>query len=397
MQPHYDIIIIGAGIHGAGVAQAAAAQGYSVAVLEQYTSAAAGTSSRSSKLIHGGLRYLESGQIKLVYECLRERGRLLQNAPQLVQMQAFYIPVYRDSRRPPWLIRCGLSLYTILAGLGTTAQSKYGFRALAKSDWSTLDGLRQQQLRAVFRYYDAQTDDRVLTQAVLASAESMGAQTLLATEFISADATATGYRVRCNNATGEHTLTAKVLVNAAGPWVNQVMARISPVPNVLPIELVQGTHICLPGALQHGIYYLEAPLDQRVVFAMPWQSNIMLGTTERLFNGDPAQCAPSPAEIDYLLSTFNHYFPDFYPTGPATVDQITDSFAGLRVLPKNSQNPFARSRETLFSYDAITQPRLIAIYGGKLTSYRATAEKVLRRINKTITPKSKRTTRRLGL
>ena len=166
MTGQYDLVVIGAGIHGVGVAQAAAAAGYSVLVLEQ-TGIASATSCRSSKLIHGGLRYLESGQLNLVRESLRERDILLRIAPQLVQLVPFYIPVYRHTARRPWQIRAGLALYAVLGNLRRHAW----FAALPRVQWGNLDGLATENLQAVFRYQDAQTDDAALTQAVMRSAQ----------------------------------------------------------------------------------------------------------------------------------------------------------------------------------------------------------------------------------
>src|SRR6185436_2703518 len=168
---NYDLLIIGAGIHVVGVAQAAAAAGYSVLVLEK-TALAAGTSSKSSKLIHGGLRYLETGQLRLVRESLREREILLRVAPELVHLVPFYIPVYRRTRRRPWQITVGLSLYAALGGF-TSANR---FARLARDEWAALDGLETRALQAVFRYHDAQTDDAALTRAVMRSAQSLGAE-----------------------------------------------------------------------------------------------------------------------------------------------------------------------------------------------------------------------------
>ena len=156
---HFDVVVIGAGIHGAGVAQAGAANGPSVLVLEQYNEAAKGSSSRSSKLIHGGLRYLETGQIQLVRECLDERATLLRTAPHLVKLEPVHIPVYRETRRRPWKVALGLGIYSIM--------SRKRFHRIAATDWAGLDGLRTDHLDAVFSYYDAQTDDARLTRAVV--------------------------------------------------------------------------------------------------------------------------------------------------------------------------------------------------------------------------------------
>jgi glycerol-3-phosphate dehydrogenase len=177
----FDVAVIGAGIHGTGVAQAAAAAGHSVLLLEQ-TSVAAGSSSRSSKLIHGGLRYLETGQFGLVRESLRERGLMLRLAPELVRVQRFYIPVYAHTRRRPWQLRLGLSLYALLSSL--RPESRFG--TVPRSEWATLDGLDTAGLQAVFWYQDGQTDDRALTRAVRDSALQLGAQLRCPARFESA-------------------------------------------------------------------------------------------------------------------------------------------------------------------------------------------------------------------
>jgi glycerol-3-phosphate dehydrogenase len=375
MQEHYDIIVIGGGIHGAGALQAAAAAGYSCLLLEQYEKPAMGTSSRSSKLIHGGLRYLESGEFKLVYECLRERHLLLQNAPSLVKLKPFIIPVYRNAWRAPWQIRAGLAIYSLLAGL--TPQVR--FKTVSQNQWQELDGLRQTELRHVFQYADAQTNDAELTAAVIRSAESLGAATAYCAEFREATFENGNYHIRFLDATANliRNVTAGAIVNAAGPWVNQVMEKITPRPEILPIEWVRGSHIILPGPASDRIYYLESPADRRAIFVMPWYGQTMVGTTEEFHFGDPAKVEPTPEEVEYLLGVFNFYFPSRYAR-PATANTILSRFAGLRVLPKDERNPFQRTRETLFGFDDIRKPRLLAVYGGKLTSYRATSEKVLK-------------------
>ncbi|MCO6414267.1 MAG: FAD-dependent oxidoreductase [Thiogranum sp.] len=362
----YDIVVIGAGIHGAAVAQAGAAAGWRVLVLEQYPQPAAGTSSKSSKLIHGGLRYLESGRLRLVRECLVERERLLRNAPHLVQLKPFHIPVYEDTARRSWKIALGLSLYALLGGKG--------FSSLPRSQWSHLDGLRNRGLQRVFRYHDAQTDDAALTRAVLASAESLGAEVRTGCRFQHADCDHRACRIVYRQQDVTHSLQAAILVNTAGPWVNRVLETIQPPSQKPPVELVQGTHLLLRGELKQGMYYLEAPQDGRAVFVMPWKQQILLGTTETLYHGDPAQVRPLDKEIDYLLTVYNHYF--------AAVDTraIVDAFAGLRVLPQAAGVAFHRSRDTLLYSDKAHNARVLSLYGGKLTAYRATGERVLEKL-----------------
>ena len=377
MTGQHDLVVIGAGIHGAGVAQAAAAAGYSVLVLEQ-SGVASATSCRSSKLIHGGLRYLESGQLNLVRESLRERDILLRIAPQLVRLVPFHIPIYRHTARRAWQIRAGLSLYAVLGNLRRHAW----FASLARSQWDELDGLATENLQAVFRYQDAQTDDAALTQAVMRSAQSLGAELVVPGEFLAAQRTANGYAVRYRTPQGEAESHCTALVNAAGPWINTVLARITPRVPPAAIELVQGTHIVLDGPLQRGVYYTEAE-DGRAVFVMPWRSMTLVGTTETRFSGDPAQVRPLTAEVEYLLRTFRRYFPE-------RDVQLRDQFAGLRVLPLAKSAAFHRPRETLFPTDAPQQPRLVSICGGKLTGYRATAEKVLALLAPTLPARTRR-------
>ncbi|MFN2309238.1 MAG: glycerol-3-phosphate dehydrogenase/oxidase [Gammaproteobacteria bacterium] len=363
-----DIVVVGAGIQGAGVAQAAAAAGYSVLLLEQ-TGIASGTSSRSSKLIHGGLRYLESGQFRLVRECLRERALLLQNAPGLVRLVAHHIPVYRQTRRRPATLRAGLSLYALLGGLGPELR----FATLPRRVWPTLDGLRQDGLQTVFRYYDAQTDDAALTRAVLRSAESLGAQLCMPATLTGAVVTGAAIQVRYRDAAGEAALGCHALVNAAGPWVAEVLRSLAPSEQVPGLEWVAGTHLVLPRRLTQGVYYAEAPQDGRAVFIMPWQGErTLVGTTERGYHGDPAAVAPSPEEVAYLLDTVREYFPDYASLEPVA------SFAGVRVLPAADGPAFARPRETrLYLTHA---GRVLSIYGGKLTAYRASAARVMGRL-----------------
>lgn len=294
----YEIIIVGGGIQGAGIAQTAAAAGYRVLLLEKQAPAA-GTSPRSSKLIHGGLRYLESGQFRLVWEAIRERERLLRLAPDLVRYVPFLIPVYAKSLRRPWQIRAGLCVYALLAGL--KPQSR--FHAIKKTAWRSLGGLRQEGLRAVFSYPDAQTDDTALTRAVLASAAALGAHILYPARFISAARTSQGYRIEYVFNDQSYSCCAQVLVNAGGPWVNRIQDRISPAPAKLEVELVQGTHLHFDQPLSSAIFYGESPRDHRPVFIIPWRQGTLVGTTETIFSGDPDQVEPLPEEIAYLKET----------------------------------------------------------------------------------------------
>jgi len=375
---NYDLVIIGAGIQGVGVAQAAAAAGYRVLVLEK-TAIAAATSSQSSKLIHGGLRYLESGQFRLVREALLERALLVKLAPDLVKLVPFYLPIFRQSQRQPWQMRIGLNLYRALGSF------KHGtdFDSLPRSDWEQLDGLVTKDLKSVFRYYDGQTDDALLTQAVMRSAESLGAELKLPAEFIGAqledDHCQVVYRERDDGA--EQTCRCAALINCAGPWANRLLDQVKPQQDRFEVDLVQGSHLWLKLPEPSGCYYLEAPSDRRGVFVLPWYGEMLLGTTETLHHGRPEDARTLPSESSYLLETLAHYFPRYKNIGD---DQIKKEYCGLRVLPKSGGRPFGRSREVLIHGDRKQSPRLLSVMGGKLTTYRLTAQKVMKMLSKNL-------------
>jgi len=368
MMETFDVVVIGAGIHGAGVAQAVAASGHKVLVLEQH-GIASGTSCRSSKLIHGGLRYLEGRQFGLVRECLNERRRLLQLAPELVRLVPFFIPVYRETRRRPWQLHIGLGIYRWLCG-----DPSGRYETVPRKRWHELDNLTTTGLTSVFRYQDAQTDDAALTRAVMQTALDLGAELKMPARFKCAEFEPHGCLIEFEHSGQSHTCRAKVLVNAAGPAVNQVLTRCLPQPKAEPIELVQGTHIILDTPFQKGCYYIEAPHDGRAVFVMPWQGDrLLIGTTERTIP-EGTEPAPTETEIAYLQETASRYFPAL---GTCTV---ADAFAGARVLPVGDASAFGRPRDTRLVTDRDEQPRLLTIYGGKLTAYRITAEKVMAQI-----------------
>jgi glycerol-3-phosphate dehydrogenase len=378
----YDVIVVGGGIHGAGVLQAAAAAGYSCLLIEQ-RGLASGTSSRSSKLIHGGLRYLESGQFALVRESLHERAVHLRIAADLVELKPFYLPVYRDTRRRPWQLKLGLGMYALLGGFASGTR----FGTVPQRDWAALDGLDTRGLTAVIRYYDAQTDDAALTRAVVRSAEELGGEVALPANFTAATLRADGVDVTYERNGVGITCRTRVLVNAAGPWAPRVARAVTPPIAVPAVDLVQGTHIVLPLNVSAGIYYVESPSDGRAVFVMPWQGATLVGTTETPYIGEPDQVHPLPAEEQYLLAVAAHYFP---AVRAMTRKHIVQRFAGLRVLPAASESAFGRSRETVYTTDRDPRPRVLCIYGGKLTGWRATAAHVLTRIAPSLATRTRR-------
>ena len=369
----YDVAVIGGGIHGVGVAQAAAAAGYSVALFEQ-KELAYGTSSRSSKLIHGGLRYLESFEISLVHESLRERELLIKLAPDLVRRQDFFIPIYDTTKRGAWMMRAGLTMYSILAGLGKSVR----FGSVPKSQWGDMDGLNPEGLKKIFRYTDGQTDDRLLTQSVMQSAQSLGAELACPATVSRINIEDSGCEIEFTHADSTHSIKAHTIVNAAGPWANRILEMVTPAQKPMAVDLVQGTHLELPGQVEQGCYYIEMPQDGRAVFVMPWKEDrTLLGTTEHVYEGDPGKVVPLPVENEYLLEGFQQYFPN-------RDTEVLHSWAGLRVLPAATGAAFKRSRETQLPVDNKNQPRFLSIFGGKLTGYRATALKVMKTLQPTL-------------
>ncbi len=368
----FDVVVIGAGINGAGAAQAAAAAGYSVLVLEK-NEIAAGTSSKSSKLIHGGLRYLESAQFSLVRKSLKERAILCRIAPDLVKLKPFYIPIYKKTSRRPWQIRIGLSLYALLGNL----HKKNLFKRISRKEMKKLDQLEQKNLQKVFRYNDGQTNDVKLTKAVMFSAKQLGAELIFPASVISITKNDKGFSIVYKDDNKEYKIQTKVVINAAGPWVNELHKVVSPEANSLEVDLVQGTHIILDAPAPSGIYYLEAA-DQRAVFVMPYEFNseekTMVGTTEKLFQGKADDVKPTEEEINYLLAVYKSYFSS---QTSQTDFNVIQQFAGLRVLPKDDGSMFSRPRDTILHW-AI--PGLLTLYGGKLTAYRSTSELVIKKI-----------------
>ncbi len=352
MAERVDVIVVGGGIHGVGVAQAAAAEGRSVLLVEK-SRLAAGTSSRSSKLIHGGLRYLEHYQFGLVAECLRERRILLRIAPDLVRLEHFFMPIYRGARRGPVLLTAGLSLYALLARFGPGAV----FRRLSPSEAPEFGSLRQDGLRTIFRFSDARTDDRLLTMAVMESARSLGARLWMPAECTGVKLTREGVTARIRHGHRDREVNGRVLVNATGPWVGRFLSLVEPAVPAPAFDLIQGSHIVLEDFRVPGCLYMENPRDGRGIFALPWHGGTLVGTTETRF----------PAAGEALAGSYR-------------------AFAGLRVLPSGAGHAFSRSRETSLLTDRRDRPRLISVAGGKLTAYRATAKKVMRRLRGSLPP-----------
>ena len=374
---YYDVVIIGAGIQGAGVAQAAAVCGYKTLVIEKYPRAGMGTSCKSSKLIHGGLRYLENGQFSLVKECLLERKRLLKNAPELVKLIPFYIPVYSHSSRPSWMIWLGLSIYTLFSFIP--------FKIINKSQWPLLDNIKTTNLKCVFKYYDAQTDDQLLTQSVAKSAQDHGATFIYSADFIDSIFERELHLVRYIKDKKSHSIKSKYIINCSGPWIKETQEKIHPKLNIPSIELISGSHIVIDAKTTQGAYYLETK-DKRAVFVIPWKEKYtLIGTTETLHTDTADNVFATKKDIDYLVDVYNKNF-----NSSISSKDIIYTFCGLRVLPKGNVSAFNKARDSLIVEDE-SFPSLIALVGGKLTAYRASAELVISKIKIQNKPAKKNT------
>jgi glycerol-3-phosphate dehydrogenase len=353
------------------VARDAAGRGLSVLLAEKRDLAAA-TSSASSKLIHGGLRYLERFEFRLVGESLAEREVLLRTAGHLVWSTRFVMP-HMPELRPRWAIRIGLLLYDHLG----RATSLAGSQAVRLDESPYGDGLKS-EFRRGFVYSDCRADDARLVVATARAARSLGAEILPRTELISARRENGIWRVRLRGSDGERELAARALVNAAGPWVRRVLTDRLRQPSAENLRLVKGSHIVLPRLYRGEHAFILQNSDRRVVFMIPYEERFTLvGTTDRPYHGDPAQASASGEEIDYLCSAVNRYLAQ-----PASPAQVLWSYAGVRSLHDDGKrDPSAVSRDYVLRLDdeAGAAP-VLSVYGGKLTTYRRLAERVMARL-----------------
>lgn len=364
-----DIFIIGGGINGVGVAADAAGRGLSVVLCEQDDLASA-TSSASSKLIHGGLRYLEQYDFRLVREALKEQQILLKRAPHLVQPQEFILP-YSRLLRPKWLIQLGLFLYDHLARRNSLPSSK-------KIKFTAQNPL-QSDYKVGFSYFDAKTDDARLVIANAQAAKLQGAKILTRTRFLSAKRQDDHWLIELleRNSHQKILIKAKAIINAAGPWANKVNQHILNIKTNSTLKLVKGSHIIVPKLYSGSQAYLLQNTDQRVVFVIPYQDQFsLIGTTDVTFAEDPASVHIVDAEIHYLCEVVNRYF-----KSAVMPDDVVWSYSGVRALYDGSTQPPSKiSREYHFDLDEKDNLPMLTIIGGKLTTYRALAEHVLEKL-----------------
>lgn len=365
-----DIFIIGGGINGAGIARDAAGRGLDVALVEQ-TDLAAGTSSASSKLIHGGLRYLEHYEFRLVRESLMERETLWRLAPHLIRPLRFVLP-HHSGLRPAFILRLGLFLYDHLGGRKLLGKTKtLNLRKDAKG------APLQERFKKGFEYSDCWVDDARLVTLNALEAHERGASILVGYRFLSAVREDQYWLITVQTPDGgKIEFHAKALVNAAGPWVEKALAQCIVTESFESrARLVKGSHIIVPKIYEGTQCYTFQNKDKRVIFSIPYENDYtLIGTTDVPFAGDPAQVAASDAEVSYLCAAASDYFHE-----PVKKDDVVSSYAGIRPLyDDGAANASATTRDYHLELDTRedTLP-LLSIFGGKITTYRRLSEEVL--------------------
>jgi len=388
----YDLLIIGGGINGAGIARDAALRGLKVLLVDK-GDFAVGTSSKSSKLIHGGLRYLQQAEFGLVFESVNERTLLLKLAPHLVHPLEFLVPAYRGQYPGRTLLHCGLLLYDALAKFSAPGRHRaYGAKGLLARE----PGLRQERLTGGITYFDSATDDARLTLENALDAQQHGAELLTYARVVGfrtsksqSGAAIEGVELRDElDPNIGATVRARLTINATGPWSEEVwrlaegseQAQAAKAAHPL-LRPTKGTHVVLDAArlpLRHAVV-MTAPQDQRVLFAIPWPdrdvpsaSRTILGTTDTDFRGDPDRVYTDASDVDYLLTCANHFFPE----SKLRPEDVLSTWAGLRPLVAPSAEGLTASQVSR-EHRIITRPGLLSIVGGKLTTYRRMAKEVV--------------------
>ncbi|HJP94373.1 MAG TPA: glycerol-3-phosphate dehydrogenase/oxidase [Pyrinomonadaceae bacterium] len=365
-----ELLIIGAGINGAGIARDAAMRGLKVLLIDK-GDIGKGTTSASTRLIHGGLRYLEHLEFGLVRESLRERETLLKIAPDLVKPLAITIPIYKRSKRGLLTIRIGMIAYDLLS----PGKSLPRHRMLSRVETlKRLPGLNPEGLLGSALYFDAQVEfpERLVAANVRAAREN-GAE-------IFTHAPVTNFTIEGDSLIGvefgghdgeTHFAQTKIVVNAAGPWVDHVLARVH-VESPRLIGGTKGSHIVVPpfpGAPANAVY-LEAQSDRRPFFIIPWNGNYLIGTTDVRFEGDPDEVCCEVWEMDYLLAEANLAF----PRAGLTHETVLFTYSGVRPLPWTSDKEEQNITRRHFIREHPHLRNLLSIVGGKLTTYRSLAE-----------------------
>ena len=369
MKKMFDIFIIGGGINGAGIARDASGRGLKVYLAEKGKVGSA-TSSWSSKLIHGGLRYLENYEFKLVAESLREREVITQIAPEITKPLPFVIP-HTKKLRSKLLIRLGLFLYDNLGGKTKIPKSSKVIFAKQYQD------ILQSKFTEGFRYYDVQVDDKKLVEMNIDDAKKMGAIIAEDTKVINANRIDNYWEITLNN---NEKIKSKILINAAGPWINETVNNVLKINAKKSIRLVRGSHIITKKLYEDEVAFTLQNEDNRVVFVIPYKDEYsLIGTTE-VDVDTPDNPSISNEEKIYLINTINNHF-----IKQISQEDIVETYSGIRPLIEDFKDATKVTRDYIFDLNEDeSKAPLLNIYGGKLTTYRKLAENVLLALNKYI-------------
>lgn len=363
----FDLLVVGGGVNGVGIARDAAGRGLSVVLSEQHD-LAAHTSSSSTKLIHGGLRYLEQYDFGLVRKSLREREVLLKSAPHIMWPLRFLMP-HDPSMRPAWMIRLGLLFYDHLAHRDVLP----GSTTVDLRHHPAGDPLRERFTRG-FVYSDGWVDDARLVVLCAVDAAQRGARVLTRTRCVEARRAADGWHATLRGDDGKpRHIVARALVNAAGPWAEHFLREGAGQHGARGLRLVKGSHIVVPRLFDHDMAYILQSPDKRIVFAIPYEQDYTLvGTTDVELAGDPGAACITAQETDYLCGLINRYF-----TRPISPTDVIWSYSGVRpLLGDESDDPSAVTREYTLELDT-EGPPLLSIWGGKITTFRKLAEEAI--------------------
>ena len=369
----YDVLVVGGGINGAAAAHMAALNGLKVALIEK-NDFASGTSSKSTKLIHGGLRYLENFEFDLVYESLHERALLLKSAPHLVKPLKFIIPVYKKDARPFWVMRLGVWLYDRLSGRKHIGQHR---RISIHDVVKAIPQINRDGLLGGLIYYDAQMNDARLCLENVLSAQERGAHVanyVEARSFIYENGKAVGVLVQDVLTKKVFEMRAKKVMCTLGPWTNRLRSQESgQMPN--KIRTTKGVHLVYAETFSQEAIFLTTQKDRRIFFVIPWQGHSLIGTTDTDYQGNPDRVNIEEEDTQYLLSHLRRFFPQT----EFSEEKIITTFAGLRPLVYSEGNPSSVSRKDLIeeSYSGV-----IYVMGGKYTTFRRIAEAAIRKISK---------------
>ena len=366
MNRDFDLAIIGGGVNGCGIAREGAGRGLSVFLCEQ-ADLAGGTSSAATKLIHGGLRYLEYYEFRLVREALMEREALWSMAPHIIRPLRFVLP-YQRGLRPRWMLRLGLFLYDHLGGRKLLPPT----RTLDLSRDEAGQSLKRDEFQTGFEYSDCWVDDARLVVLNARDAADRGAIIRTRTKATAVERGASAWTLTLRGENGIETVRARILVNAGGPWVGDVLALAKPERTGASVRLVKGSHIVVPRLYDHDRCYIFQNADNRIIFAIPYEGDFtLIGTTDRDYVGDPAQVAASREEIEYLCGCASEYF-----VKPVAPDNVVWTYSGVRPLyDDGASEAQAATRDYVLELDDRGGAPMLSIFGGKITTYRRLAQR----------------------